>query len=381
MKMAIKRIPLYFLATLAFMCAAASFCSADEIILINGARLPGKLVNINNEKVTFKLELIGVINVDISKIESITTDEPVEINFDDGKKIRTTKVVSKDGNVSIENIETAIVKTVPPYDIFSVKKPGKSIANWKGDISGGVTSTDNDEDTITFNTILKLQRRSPKHRLRFRGVVFLETEKDSETRRRESTEENYTLDIRYDYFLTKKYFLFFSENYKRDLVNDLDYRLITGSGLGYQWIDTAKKHLDIIAGFAYTTEQYTTHTTDYSDRSLSFTFGGSAENLLEAKIQYGTKRIEDDNSYLAYLFGINFDWELWGNLFANLDATIAPNVEEPSEYIARGFGGAKLMVTKSLFVNFSTIFEYNSEAKQSDSTDTKFLLGFGWNFL
>jgi len=179
----------------------------------------------------------------------------------------------------------------------------------------------------------------------------LEREKNSETRRHETTEENYSADMRYDYFFARKYFWFASENYKRDIINDLDYRLVTGSGLGYQWLDTAKKQLSIIGGFAYTTEQYS------------------------------ASGIEEDNSYLSYLFGINLDCELWDKVTVNIDATITPKVDEPSEYIARGFGGIKLMVTKKLFVNLNTIFEYNSKVKRSDSTDSKLLLGFGWDFL
>jgi hypothetical protein len=157
--------------------------------------------------------------------------------------------------------------------------------------------------------------------------------------------------MRYDYFFKKKYFTFRSVNYKRDVINDLNYRVITGSGLGYQWFDTATKHLDITGGFAYTTEQF------------------KAQNTKE------------DNSYLSYLFGINLNCKLWDKVTVTLDATITPKVDRPSEYIARGFGGVKLMATKKLFINFNTIFEYNSKVKLSDSTDTKFLLGFGWDFL
>ena len=352
MKKPSVRIFLYVSVILLILSVSTTICIADEIIFLNGDRLTGKLLNINNKNVTFDPELMGIITFDISKTESISTDEPVKINFDDGTTITTTAVTFKDGKVSIKGFETGAVINVPPHEVFSVRKPGTSrAANWKGSISGGFTKTDNDEDTITFNSILNLQRRSPKHRLRMRGVLFLEREKNSETRRRETTEENYTADMRYDYFFTKKYFWFASENYKRDIINDLDYRLITGSGLGYQWLDTATKHLDIIGGFAYITEQYSVQDT------------------------------EEDNSYLSYLFGINIDCKIWDNVTATLDATITPKVDEPSEYIARGFGGVKLMVTKKLFVNFNTIFEYNSKTKRADSTDTKFLLGFGWDFL
>jgi hypothetical protein len=65
----------------------------------------------------------------------------------------------------------------------------------------------------------------------------------------------------------------------------------------------------------------------------------------------------------------------------NLDASITPKIDDPSDYIARGFGGLKLMATEKLYINFNTIFEYNAKVKTADSTDTKFIMGFGWDFL
>jgi hypothetical protein len=348
MKNPATKIFLYVQVILVVLSFSASMCIADEVMFLNGDRLTGKLKNINNANVSFKPELMGRITFDISKVKSITTDKPVKINFADATSITTKAITFEEGKVLITGLETGGVLNVPPEDVFSVRKPGGGrAANWTGEISGGFTKTDNDESTMTYSTILRLQRRSPKHRLRMRGVVFLEEEKNSETRKRETTEENYTADVRYDYFFTKKYFWGNSVNYKRDIINNLDYRVITGSGLGYQWLDTATQDLDTIVGFAYTWEQYT----------------------------------EEKNSYLSYLFGVNFDLKLWDRVTANLDASITPKVDDPSDYLARGFGGIKLYATDEFFINFSTIFEYNSEVKTADSTDTRFILGFGWDFL
>jgi hypothetical protein len=90
---------------------------------------------------------------------------------------------------------------------------------------------------------------------------------------------------------------------------------------------------------------------------------------------------DEENSYMSYLFGLNFNLTIWDRITANLDATITPKVDDPSDYIARGFGGIKLQATEKFFVDFNTIFEYNSKVSRADSTDTKFLVGLGWDFL
>jgi hypothetical protein len=261
----------------------------------------------------------------------------------------------------IAGFTTGSVLNVHPNEMFSVGKPGEGgAANWKGSISGGFTKTNNDDDTMALNAILNLQRRSPKHRLRTRGVMFIEKEKDSDTRKRETSEESYTADARYDYFFKKKWFWGTPVNYKRDVSNDLDYRVIIGSGIGYQWLDSPTNSLDTLAGFAYTREEYS-----------------NKENNDISGEQYSN----EDNSYLSYLFSVNLDYTLWDRVTTKLNASITPKVDDPSDYIARGFGGIKLQATKRFFVEFNSIFDYNSKVERADSTDTKFLVGIGWDFL
>jgi hypothetical protein len=348
MKKPAMRIFLCVQVLLIILSVSTATCRADEILFLNGDRLTGKMLNMRNETVTFKPELMGRITFDISKVESLTTDEPVKINFDDGTSITTKTISFEEGKVLITGVNTGGVLNVPPDEVFSAGKPGAGRkANWSGSISGGFTKTDNDEETTTLNALLQLQRRSPKHRLRMRGILFIEEEDDSETSKRETTEENFNSDVRYDYFFKKKWFWANGINYKRDIINDLDYRVLIGSGLGYQILDTTNNEFDITTGLAYTKEQYT----------------------------------DEDNSYLSYLFGINFNLKLWDSVTANLDAALTPKIDEPSDYIARGFGGLKLNATDKFFINFNTIFEYNSRVKTADSTETKFILGFGWDFL
>jgi len=348
MKKTAIRIFLYLQVVVLMLSISSATSRADEVLFLNGDRLTGKLLNISDIKVSFKPELMGGIRFDISKVERITTDKPVKINFDDATSIITKTISFHENEVLITEIETEGVVTVPPEEVFSARdaEAGR-LANWSGSISGGFTKTDNDEDTTTYSGILQLQRRSPKHRLRMRGVFFIEEEKNSETRKTETTEENFNADSRYDYFFTKKWFLANGGSYRRDIINDLKYRVIAGSGLGYQWLDTARHELDIVGGFVHTWEEYT----------------------------------EEKDTFFSYMAALNFDTKLWDRLTANLDLTFMPKIDEPSDYLIRGFGGLKLMATDSFFVKFDTIFEYNSKVKTADSTDTKFILGIGWDFL
>ncbi len=67
MKKPYTGIFLYVSVVLVIFSVSATMCIADEIIFLNGDRLTGKLLNINNSNVTFDPELMGTITFDISK--------------------------------------------------------------------------------------------------------------------------------------------------------------------------------------------------------------------------------------------------------------------------------------------------------------------------
>jgi putative salt-induced outer membrane protein YdiY len=64
--------------------------------------------------------------------------------------------------------------------------------------------------------------------------------------------------IRYDHDLTRRLFAYgaFSGGY--DALQDLNYRIMPGAGLGFHAIATEKTTLDLLGGLGYTRESYTT---------------------------------------------------------------------------------------------------------------------------
>ena len=59
--------------------AFAGPVAADEILFLNGDRVTGKILSADGNKLTIKTETAGEITVDMSKVKTFSTDEPVVV--------------------------------------------------------------------------------------------------------------------------------------------------------------------------------------------------------------------------------------------------------------------------------------------------------------
>src|SRR5258706_14680214 len=57
--------------------------AADEILFLNGDRLSGKIVSADGGKLTIKSETAGEVTVDLAKVKTFSTDEPIVIKTGD----------------------------------------------------------------------------------------------------------------------------------------------------------------------------------------------------------------------------------------------------------------------------------------------------------
>ena len=71
------------LCCLVLSLALAGHAIADEILLLNGDRLTGTIVGAAGGKLTIKTEAAGDVTVDLAKVKSFSTTEPVVLKTGD----------------------------------------------------------------------------------------------------------------------------------------------------------------------------------------------------------------------------------------------------------------------------------------------------------
>jgi len=124
----------------------------------------------------------------------------------------------------------------------------------------------------------------------------------------------------------------------------LDYRLITGSGLGYQWIDEEHMKFSTDAGLALLKEKYTSRVNDPTDNDED-------EDGIFRQIKNVTR--SDD---LSLQLGYNYFWEPNQNTIVLSNMIYTPAVEDFSDYFLTFDAELRLAITKIFFTVVLDLF-------------------------
>ncbi len=319
---------------------------ADELVFKNGDRLTGKINHALEGKLVFKSDIAGKITVDISKIQTFSTDEAIEVHLKDGNVLVQKVVSSKAGRFAIEGTETVKAQDFDLSEISSINPPEP---RWTGNISAAVTSTHGNTKTEAISASANLSKRTEKDRTTLSADYARGEQEDPDTGEDKTTENWWRTKAKYDYFFTKKFYGYLDGRYETDKIAELDRRVIVGSGGGYQWIESENMKFSTEAGLASLYEKYENQT--------------------------------DSSAELSAQLGYNFDKKLAKGLKFIHDLTYYPSTEKFSDYYLTSTGEIRAYFTEKMFVNFKVILNYDTTpAIDASTTDTKYMLGLGYSF-
>jgi putative salt-induced outer membrane protein YdiY len=322
---------------------------ADEIILTNGDRLTGKIDHALDGKLVFTSDLAGKVTVELSKIQTFSTDEAITVHLKDGNVLVQKIVSSTAGKFAVEGTETVKAQDFDVAAVSSINPPPKPTPKWTGNVSAAVTSTHGNTKTQAVSASANLSKRTEKDRTKLSADYARGEQEDPDTGEKSKTEEWWRTRAKYDYFFSKKFFGYLDGRYETDKIAELDRRVIVGGGAGYQWIESENMNFSTEGGLASLYEKY--------------------------------KNEADSTTELSAQLGYNFDKKLARNLKFIHDLTYYPSLDKFSDYYLTTTGELRANFTEAMFVNFKVILNYDTTpALGSGSTDTKYLLGLGYNF-
>jgi len=96
---------------------------ADEIQFINGDRLTGKIKSAADGKLIISTEVAGDVTVDMAKVKTFTTTEPIEIHVGEKNVMKTTVAPGTAGQVQAAAAGGAPGGAVAIKDIKSINPP------------------------------------------------------------------------------------------------------------------------------------------------------------------------------------------------------------------------------------------------------------------
>jgi putative salt-induced outer membrane protein YdiY len=327
----------------------AQSSQADELVLKNGDRLTGKIVHLVDGKLVFKSDVAGEVTVELSNIQTFSSDNPVTVNLKDETGF-TQKVSSAEpGRFAIAGSEAMKAQEFAVADIVSINPPIKPIPKWTGDIAVGMTSTHGNTKTEMISANANFAKRTEKDRTTVSTDYAKGTQRDRDTGEDVTIEDWWRAKGKYDYFFSKKMYGYLDGRYEKDAVAELDRRMIIGLGAGYQWVESDSMNFSTEFGLASLYEKFDNQT--------------------------------DSNSEITLQLGYNFDKKLRENIKFVHDLTYYPSIDKVSDYYLTTTAGVRADFSKTFFLTLKAILNYDATpAIGSGKTDVKYFLGLGYRF-
>jgi putative salt-induced outer membrane protein YdiY len=323
---------------------------------------------VEGKNLIFESEIAGELSVDISKIKSIHSEKPLEILLEDGTLLKGKTIKREEGIFTVQEETEEMGQTFVKADLYDIYPAPRPKVKWSGNISAGFKSSHGSsysEDT-TVNWGFRL--RSKKHRFRQGGWLVIERAEDGDGEEI-TTEENFTVFGIYDYFFTEKFYGYWSERFKKDHIDDLEYRITSVWGLGYQWRETDKLDFGTFAGPGYLQEKYDSRipNPNYSESDP----GGETKWLKDVK------RRND----IILQSGYHFEWKPFSKIHYISNFAYNPSIDDWGDYNLTHDSEVRAFITSKIYFTFKFILDYDSDpGEDSASTDTDYILGLGWKF-
>ena len=218
---------------------------ADVVMLVNGDRLTGAIVRMEDDKLIFRTSYGGEMKIRWIEISGIISDRPQRIYLDDGRHFKGTTAIGADGkmmvqpegDLPVEAVDVAHVRWINPSPHIS----GEGV-HWEGRVNAGAASTAGNTDTEKVHADAEVIARTLSNRYTA-GFAYNRGKTSGVV-----SESNALGYLKYDRFLTPKWYAYLNGSAERDKFKDIDLRTIAGAGSGFQFFDSDRTNLSLEGG-------------------------------------------------------------------------------------------------------------------------------------
>jgi len=326
-------------------------CKADEVIIKNGDRIQGKVVNLTQGKLVFKTTYAGEITINWGQVTKLTTDQTLEATLKENGKLKGRVTTSETGLLTFYPKDGAPSRQVTAQQINAMNRP-KPPAKWDytGSITAGASRETGNTNTEKYSFIGNAKIFKMPHEIKLYGEFHKEWSKDV------LSKDNWLGSGSYRRFLTEKWFIGAGGSAQSDKFKDLDIRASVGGGPGYQFWDSDEKNLSIIVGPAYTYEKYS-----------------------KKMANFGNVQSRD---YFSGFWNLDFDmwfFEKTFQIFHHDDFLY--DFQDSANWNIRTRTGVRLPLVSKFFASFQINYDFdNQPADGKEKYDVYWTFGLGWEF-
>ncbi|MEN8128412.1 MAG: DUF481 domain-containing protein [Planctomycetota bacterium] len=331
----------------AVVLAVSTSAMGGQVYLKNGDQLTGTITTMADGKITIETALAGTVEVAMENVQTIRSDEPLELHLKDETVVKQPVKKGADGMIKVAGGGVIESQTVALADITTINPPKPEPPRWKGDISASATYESGNTNSKSYGFNANLSKRTEKDRTTLKAELVNEEEEVDGIDT--TTDDWWKFSGKYDYFLNEKTYVFGQGIYESDKIAELDRRVILGGGAGRQWIEKETQNFSTEIGLASVYERYNTET--------------------------------DSDTKMSLLLGYHYDQQFNKTFSFIHDLTYFPSTEDFSDYLITSSAELRAKINGHLFANFRVLFDYDATpAAGEGSTDTKYIFGIGVNF-
>lgn len=317
----------------------ATAAIADTVVTKDGSTISGKVLGIDDGKVTIATDFAGEITIEQSKVASLTTDAPVYVTLDSGTTLlgpvagnaSGLTVASDNGTMSttLSNItESWKPGDKSPTEIRKAAEIKSLERHWAYEAAFDLTGKSGNSSSTGLGTNFRATLAGKEDTLAFFARANFQDTDDVKSA------DNARGGVDYSNNFGNSYNWYVRSEFGYDAIKDVDQFFNLSAGFGYVFTDNETRKLDVRAGVGY----------------LSETYGDIArEDLSAASLDLGLTHKE------------TLKWGTWVNR-----ATFTPTIED--------FGNFRFIYDTSLdlplksdnwSVRTGVNFDYDSEADLS----------------
>lgn len=296
--------------------------SADQLTLVNGDRLTGTIVAKETEFLILQTPHLGELKVRWSEVRRIHSENDVKLFLDDGTLVRGKLETVTDGTVVIH---TGVIPPGAPVPLKSIVfiNPAPDISGegvkYLGRINVGYSSSTGNSEIETLYMDLEAAARTRNDRYTLTGKARRSKDHEAES------ESNWLVGLKWDHFLTKKWYSYANTTFENDQFKDIELRSTLGGGTGYQFFETDRTNLALEGGLTYVNTDFITAADErypavrWALKFDHFLFKSRAQffHIHEAYAAVD----ESDNAFVRSQTGLRFPlvYQVTGTLQYNVD--------------------------------------------------------------
>ncbi|CAD84082.1 MAG TPA: DUF481 domain-containing protein [Nitrosomonas europaea] len=334
---------------------------ADEILLKNGDRITGTIINKTGNTLEIKTEYSDKISVKWSAIESFSTTQPVLLTLKNKEEMTGMTEVSPDNTLKIKKEGVYQSEPIPLSEIAEINK---KFFSGQVNAGGALFSGNTQRQSYNLNTDLVVRGRDD--RVSFGGQFNYADSKSRDSNGQKETilnARNFQLYGDYAHFFTDVWYGYAHGLFTNDRLQDIKLRSAFGIGAGYQIFATGDLNLSFEAGPDYVNVDFY----DYPYQcEKKLTVDPAACNRIK------------DRSNVAGRWSTRYDQWIWNRavqLFHTHEGLAA------SDLFVRTRTGFRVPLWYGFqFVNEIQVDYYSKPAPGKEKFDTRYLFNIGYGF-